>query len=440
MTRSLLASSMLALLVALATSSASAQPAVVPVQGLVLNEVGEPVTNGPVGLTIRIYDDPLNGVVLHQEVVSTTTRHGQFSHLLGTNTPLDLTVFDGGARWVAVQLATDAAEMTPRQPVGHVANAVFAGSAASVPWGGVTGVPPNVANAGGYTSGLGVAVDSAARTFGLAACGTGQTWVRTPSGWSCESILANVTAGEGILVNGPEISVNTAVMQRRFNAHDCPFGVQTFGADGTVTCAPNNNTDTNVFGRLCTAAGTVLRGYDASGNPLCVVDQNTNVFGQACTNAGEILRGFDAVGAPICFTSTFVDTNVFGRQCAIAGQVVRSFDAAGTPVCVNDRDTNTNVFGQECAIGQHLRGFQAGGTPICVNDRDTNTTYIPGSGVRLVGTDFRISSTALTRSACGWRSCGNGGDCPCNNDEFLGGWQDANSTDWSYCCQLWLND
>lgn len=422
------------------TRSASAQPASIPVEGILTETSGAAINLANASFTFTLYDAATGGSALHTEAGTLDVIGGRFRWLLGTGAPLDLGLFADEDVWLEVRVgATSVYE--PRIRMATVAHAVWAGGADEVRWEDIRNIPPDVSGGGGYTSGPGVRVDTTALTMGLdsTGCPAGGAWVRTPTGWACQNPSSSATPGTGILIaSGGEVSVDAAAVQRRLQAHDCPFGIRTIGAAGNVTCAVDNNTDTNVWGRTCTGANEVLRGFDASGQPLCVVDQDTNVFGQACPNAGDVLQGFTAAGVPICFTPSFVDTNVWGRQCPVAGQVVRSYDALGNPQCVADRDTDSNVFGRGCAAGQLLRGFDASGNPQCVADRDTNTLYGAGAGIRLSGSIFSSSTRTLIRSSCAWHTCGNGGDCPCGNDLFLVGWQDRNSEDRTYCCQMWI--
>lgn len=105
----------------------------------------------------------------------------------------------------------------------------------------------------------------------------------------------------------------------------CPAGqvLQSISA-GTPTCVSNNNATCPV--------GQVLRSINA-GVATCVADQNTNtnVFGKSCS-AGEILRGFDSVGSPICdnlnqLTKNYLQTNC--QLCVYYGDVWRQWDRAG---------------------------------------------------------------------------------------------------------------
>jgi len=424
----------------LGASVALAQPALVPVDGALEDLFGAPVQAASAQMTFEIWDAPTGGTVLHSESATVDLDSGVFHHLIGSVQSLDLAIFDGSERYLHIVHAGEPLE--PRVAMNTVAYAAWTAEAGSVRWEDVTNVPPVVTDGGGYSALFSFDIDADARVMALdgAPCPDGGAWTRTSTGWTCENPATSFAAGTGIqiAVDG-EVSVNTNVIQRRALAHDCPFGIRSIDIDGSIVCAANNNTNTNVFGQSC-PAGQLLRGYDILGSPQCVADTDTNVFGQACTGPGQILQGFDALGAPICFTPSFVDTNVYGTACPLSGQVVRSYSASGVPQCVFDQNTDTNVFGQSCPAGQLLRGFSATGVPTCVPDRDTNTTYSAGQGIRLSGTTFRTQSRHMIRQSCGWSSCGNGANCQCGNHLFMVGWQDGWTTDYVYCCQMWVQN
>lgn len=407
--------------------SVHAQPAELPVQGLLTDDAGGRIDAASLALTVRLYATEVGGAPLHTESATVPVRDGVFLVSLGRDVPLALGHFGGADVWVSVQVEA-AAELPQRFPLATMAHAAWAGRAGTVEWLAVEGVPPAVATGGDYVSGPGVLV-AGNREVGLnaAACFPGEMWLWNGSAWNCGSASTSILGGPGIQAVGGLISVDFGYAQRALLAHDCAFGIASIGITGAVTCATNNNTDTNVFSRVC-GAGLVLRGFDATGTPLCVADQNTNAAGRGCT-AGAALRGFDAVGTPICVAQAVTDTNVFGRGCTGTNQVLRGFQANGTPICVVDQDTNTNAFNRGCTgANQVLRGFDASGNPLCVTDQDANTTYTASTGLRMVGTTLQFADRrvrAVNRS--GRRECGNGSRCSCGGaDEWLYGWQDDN--------------
>lgn len=406
-----------------------------------MDTYGAPFSGTEAEVTFRLYRSATAGAPVHVEAVILDLDQGRFAHLLGSGDALDLDLFDGSDVFLGIQVEGEP-ELIPRIPFPTTPYAAWAREAGRIEWDAVIEVPPAIAAGGGYTAGPGLRIDPATRQVRLneATCLPGAGWVWNGAVFLCTNPATSVSGGFGILVTAGALRINTAEVQRRPLVASCPFGIRTLAEDGTVACAANNNVDTNVFGRSCPVVGQVLRGFDASGNPICVTDRNTNVFGGVCPNAGEVLRGYTGAGVPICTTSGFADTNVFGTQCQ-AGFLLTGYSATGTPLCKADVDTNTNVFGRTCTGSLVLRGYDGAGNPICVVDVDTDTTYgvAANSGLRLVGTDFRLGNRRTQRVSCVWQTYSNGGEAICPGNGFAVGWQDDNpwplgDGDLTQCC------
>jgi len=425
---------------ALATATQSyAQPTLMPIHGSLVDHDGVLVDASEAQVTFRLYRSAVGGAPVHTEAVVLDLDAGSFAHLLGSGDTLNLAEFDGANLYLAVQVEGET-ELQPRWILPTTPYAAFAREAGAVDWSGVTDVPPEIAEGGGYTGGIGVAINPTTRQVLLdsAGCPPGGGLIWDGTTFTCANPAGSVSGGFGVSVSLGTLSIDPTQIQRR-SATSCPFGVRILSENGTITCAADNNVDTSAYGRSCTGVGQVLRGFNASGTPICAVDQNTNVFGAQCAGANESLVGFTGSGAPICALTAFIDTNVYGTDCG-AGNLLRGYSATGQPLCAPDQNTNTNVFGQLCSGALVLRGYQANGSPICVTDQNTNTTYSvqSSSGLRLVGTDFRLANRIVQRESCEVRECGNGDQCTCPGQKFAIAWRDPNCTfscrDYVECC------
>lgn len=423
-----------ALALSLLVVDAHAQPALVPVQGQLETASGMPLNAEEAQVTFRLYPDAIVGAPLHTEAVVVELNGGVFTHLLGSGDALDLGIFDGGDVWLSIQVEGEA-ELTPRLPVATTPYAAWAQRTTAVEWSGVTGVPPDVAAGGNFTGTNGVRVDPVSRAVSLdsTGCNAGAGWFWNGTAWTCTGPTESLTQGFGIVISAGVLRINQDEVQRRPSPNDCPFGIRSLGANGAVVCATSSNVDTSAYNRVCSVAGTVLRGFDAAGNPVCVTDANTNVFGQSCAGANEVLRGYTAAGVPICIVANLLDTNVFGQQCPV-GTLLTGFSAVGAALCKTDNDVNTNVFGTSCASPLVLRGYNGSGNPLCVADIDTNTTYSASGGITLSGTQFRLVNREVQMTSCAWKSCSNGSECVCDGNRLARAWQDANFTDYVQCC------
>ena len=111
---------------------------------MLLTDSDQPV-NDPHDLTFALYDDPVAGNLLWQEVHSAVAfDDGLYTVQLGSNTLLDSVDFNQDL-YLGVSVDNDA-EMSPRIPIGSVPYAFRADVASSAPWAGLTGVPAGFAD------------------------------------------------------------------------------------------------------------------------------------------------------------------------------------------------------------------------------------------------------------------------------------------------------
>lgn len=115
-----------ALLASALATAAHAVPTTIAHQGRVLDAAGGPIT-GTRAAEFRIYGAASGGSPLWSEAHTLSLQDGTFAVLLGEADPLDTTVLDGGARWLAVAL--DGQELGGRMPIVATAYAIAAGRA-----------------------------------------------------------------------------------------------------------------------------------------------------------------------------------------------------------------------------------------------------------------------------------------------------------------------
>ena len=156
-------------------------PATLTQQGRILDKDGLPVSS-TVHFIFTVYNDPeavKPANVLWSEEQDITLDDGYFSTELGSVTPLIDGLFDGSTRYLGVTVGNDD-EMAPRQSITSVPYAILAGTAASVPFTGLTGVPAACAD-GKYLKGF--------DATGAAVCGTLLNLT------SCHTVTGTVVSG-----------------------------------------------------------------------------------------------------------------------------------------------------------------------------------------------------------------------------------------------------
>ena len=121
-----------ALAVALAPLTALAMPSTIAFEGFLNATGGGPAADGQYNLTFSIYPTAQGGQAAWSEgPVSLTVSNGQFSHQLGSGTPIDAVALGAlDSAWLGVQIGND--PELPRQTLSSVAYALVAGSASSL--------------------------------------------------------------------------------------------------------------------------------------------------------------------------------------------------------------------------------------------------------------------------------------------------------------------
>ena len=122
-------------------------PTQISYQGYLVDEAGQPI-NGSVNLQFNIFAEATGATSLWQETHDNVpVSDGYFAVYLGATTPLNAAVFNQPTRYLQVGVDTGDGLLTlPHQQFVAVPYALQAEAAAQVPWSGVTGLPPNLAD------------------------------------------------------------------------------------------------------------------------------------------------------------------------------------------------------------------------------------------------------------------------------------------------------
>lgn len=148
------------------------------------------------------------------------------------------------------------------------------------------------------------------RQIGTTSCPNGISSIDATGSITCSTVTGGtpVTAGFGLTLAGDQFSVNPTVMQRRFVAN-CPFGIQSVSEDGTVTCAANSSTsytfgfglrnvagtisvnDTLIQARVIAACEYGISSINANGTASCALNNDTDTNTTYSAGSGITMTG-----------------------------------------------------------------------------------------------------------------------------------------------------
>jgi len=323
-------------------------------------------------------------------------------------------VFVNEARWLEVAVRPGSSTgaytvLSPRQALTPAPTALYAASAGSTPWSGLTAIPAGfvdgVDNDTTYTAGSGLTLSSGqfsvnttiiqSRINGTCAVGNAIRVVNGDGTVTCEAVaggagdITAVTAGTGLsgggLSGAVTLSADAAYLQRRV-ASSCTAGnaIRVVNADGTVTCeavAGGAGDITSV------TAGTGLSGGGVSGDVALSADVTylQRRVAASCA-AGNAIRVINADGTVTCETDD--NTTTFW---GLSG-------ASGTNPLTNYLGTSDNQALVLRVNGVHALHLEpvTGGTPNLVGGEDSNTVTTGASGAVIGGGGTTTNPNRIT--------------------------------------------
>jgi hypothetical protein len=270
-----------------------------------LNDGGVPV-NGSYDLKFTLFDTVIGGLQVGPAVATNglAVSNGLFMVALDFGS-----VFTNTARWLHIEVrtngATPYATMAPRQPLTPAPQALYApnagtattaGTAASVPWAGMSGLPPGFADGVDdnttYSAGAGLSLSGTQFSVSFAGNGSAVSAARSDhdhAGAYAATLHAHAGADitSGTLADG-RLSANVA----RLNAHQTFSGSNRFAGVLVATNATNV-----LVGKFAgDGAGlTNLNGMGLSPGSVSTTALQNNAVTAAKVAAGQVVRSLNAL-------------------------------------------------------------------------------------------------------------------------------------------------
>ena len=161
-------------------------------QGLLLDAANHPVT-GSHHITIRLYDAPLEGNMLHTENFISDVANGVFSVVIGSEQPIESLVRFDKQYWVGVSVE-DAGELSPRTALTSVPYAIRADMASSLAKGATGAVTSMNGRSGDITikGGAGTSVQTDGSTITITAMPSGSLGHQQTQATNVNSVTGTV--------------------------------------------------------------------------------------------------------------------------------------------------------------------------------------------------------------------------------------------------------